>query len=277
MRTNTRRTAAGLALIVGFLLAGCSGSGGTKPNARVREVDTATNVVNTTTKADTAAVLVNGGASDVAAPYGAATRYLFVEAGTSAFQGTTTMTLPTITQTPAGSTTPTTTTVPPPIDNVNLIDGGRYTGYLIGRPDVPNPTKPDLSDLDPRYLKCVVLQDNQAAPTAGMATVRVINGACDAGNVDVLVNGIVIYGFVPFATQAIPASADQPLTAGTVSVSVNVAGTSTVLVPATPVTLVAGGTYTLVVTEPTAVTQAGVVPPNPPATATTYGLQLVGD
>ncbi len=279
MRKQMRRIAAGLAVTAGVLLSGCSGSSGSKPNALVREVDVATNVVNTTTKADTAALLVNGGASDVAVPYGLASRYLFVQAGSIAFRGSTTMTLPTLTQTPAGSTTSVTTTVPPTQSNVVLADGGTFTAYLIGRPDVPNPTQPDLSDIDPRFMKVVVLQDNQAGPPAGSATVRVMNGGCDAGAVDVFVNGAVAptYAGVAYATQATPASTGQSLAAGAVNISVNAAGTNTVLVPPTAVTLAAGARYTLVVNEPTAVTQAGVVPPTPPATATTYSVVLVQD
>jgi hypothetical protein len=279
MRKQKGRIVAGIVATAGVLLSGCSGSSGSKPSSDIREVDVATNVVNTTTNADTAAVLVNGGGSDVAVPYGLASSYLFVQAGSIGFQGTTTMTLPTITQTLAGATTPTTTTVPPTTSSDSLADGSFYTAYLVGRPDVPNPTNPNLSDLDPRYLKVVVLQDNQALPPTGQATVRLLNGACDAGNIDVFINAGAAPTFagVPYTVQTTPATPDQFLTAGAVTVTVKATGSGTVLVPATPITLVAGNRYTLIVNEPTAITQAGVVPPTPPATATTYSVVLVHD
>jgi hypothetical protein len=288
MSKRTRRTIAGLAIAVGLALSGCSGSGGNgiKSNGQIRAVDVATNVVDTANNVDTATVLVNGGASYEGQPYGTASRYLYVQSGIQGFAVSTTMTLPTLTQ-PAttGGTLPTTTTVQPPQTAWNIANGGLFTAYIVGRPDVPNPTQVNLSDLDPRLLNVVVLRDDtQVAATAGHATVRVLNAICSPQNattpgaVDVYINGTAVYSGVAYATkQTPPATADQQVPAGTVSVSVNIAGTGTVLVPPTPITLAAGSRYTLVADEPTAITQPGVVPPTPPAASTTYGLTLVPD
>lgn len=84
----------------------------------------------------------------------------------------------------------------------------------------------------------------------------------DAGPVDVLIGGKVVFPSVVY--PAIPAgvanqsvAAVTPVTpytaqpSGTLSVQVNAAGTSTVLVPATNVSVGSGGVYTVIVTEPT--------------------------
>ena len=111
-------------------------------------------------------------------------------------------------------------------------------------------------------------------------TVRALNAVTDPGTpaVDIFISGqgtaSPIFAAVPYASQAVGATADQSLVAGTVTISANIAGTATVLVPPTTENLVAGSKYTLVVTQPTgAWAGAGTVPT--PAPTTTYGLALV--
>lgn len=277
MRKLSRRIAAGLVVATVATVSGCGSSGGLKPHAQVRAVDVGTNVV-TPSNIDTATVLVNGGASYEQVPYSSPSRYLFLESGGSSFQASTTMALPQITYPIGynGNTTVTTGPTPLPITTLNLVDGGSYTALLVGRPDVPAPL-PDLSDLDPRYLKVVVLTDNQVAPTAGHATVRAMSAVADPSRpaLDIYVSGqgtaSPIFTNVPFATQAAVATADQSLVAGTVTVSANIAGTATVILPPTTVTLPAGK-ETLVITEPTG-DNTTVTPP----TVTTYGVAVLSN
>jgi hypothetical protein len=268
-----------------FAVTGCGSSVGTKPSAQIRAVEVATNTVDVNSKTDDAYMLVNTAALAAAPTYGLPTEYLFVEAGGSQLSGgfpngtptisaggvTKQLTLPTYVNSSNVSTV-----VPAPITNVNLQDGHRYTAYLCGRPDVSNPTQSDLSDLDPRYFKGALLEDNQAAPPAGSATVRVLVSAADSGNVDVLVNGSAVsaftnVGYAPASTS--PSSGDATITAGTVTVQVNAHGSGAVLVPATSVTLVSGGKYTLVVDEPTAAPSPAI--PGTAPTSSTYGIDLV--
>jgi len=251
-------------------------------------VEAATNTVDVNSHTDAGFLLVNTAAASAAVPYATPTEYLFVEAGTSQFSGgfpnglptisvngaTKTLTLPTYLDT---TVTPNITrVVPSPITSVDLQDGHHYTAYLCGRPDVSSPLLADRSDLDPRYYTAVVLEDNQPAPPAGSATVRVVVAAADSGNVDVLVNGAAVpafqnIGYAPRAAQ--PSSADATVAAGSVSVSVKSTGSATVLVPATPLTLVAGSSYTLVVAEPSAA-PSPATPGNAPTDAT-YVVSLV--
>lgn len=271
--------------IAALAASGCGSSVGTKPSAQIRAVEVATNTVDVNTKTDDAYMLVNTAALAAAPPYGVATEYLYVEAGGSQLSGgfpngtptitvggvTKQLTLPTYVNSSNVSTT-----VPAPITSVNLQDGHRYTAYLCGRPDVSNPSQSNLSDLDPRYFKGALLEDNQAAPPAGSATVRVLVSAADSGNVDVLVNGAAISAFKNIAyapTATTPSSTDATITAGTVTVQVNVTGTSNVLVPPTSLTLVSGGKYTIVVDEPTAAPSPAL--PSTAPTSATYGVALI--
>jgi len=283
MRKLSRGIAAGLVVAAVASVSGCGSSGGLKPHAQIRAVDVGTNVVNTTNNIDTATVLVNGGASYEQVPYTNPSRYLFLQSGTSTFQASTTMTLPTITYPVGfnGNPNAVTSTVPLPINSANVADGGSYTAMLIGRPDVPNPTQTDLSDLDARYLKVVVIPDNQAAPTAGHATVRALSAVTDPTMpaLDIFVSGqgtaLPVFANVPYATQAVGPTADQSLVAGTVTVSANIAGTATVILPPTTVTIPAGTEDTLVITEPTAVYAGSGTAPTP-APVTTYGVAVIG-
>ena len=263
-----RVTAAGLCALA---VCGCGSTVGTKPSANIRVVEAATNTVDINSHTDAGFLLVNTAAASAAVPYATPTEYLYVEAGTSSFSGgfpnglptisadgvsttnTKTLTLPTYLNT---TVTPNVTAVvPSPVTSVNLLDGHHYTAFLCGRPDVASPSLPDRSDLDPRYFSAVVLEDNQPAPPAGSATVRVVLTAADSGNVNVLVNGAAISAFqnvvyAPKASQ--PSTANATIPAGTVTITVKTASGGAVLVPATPVTLTSGSAYTLVVDEPVA-------------------------
>ncbi len=271
MHLRQRRGGAALALLgtaamLGAVLSAGCGSTSTTQTARVR-------VVNLATNAATADVLVNGGAEGGDLTIGEPTAYEYIGQGVSTFGFTTTATLPTA-------------FVQPPSSTLQLNNGSFYTAYLIGRSDVPSVAgRPS-----PRFLQTVVTGDKGAAaaytagtaylaPPSGQANVRILNGAPDAGPVDVLVNGkpaftAVAYPPLPIvATGSIAGTTTAPavtpvtpyaaLPAGTLSVQINAAGTATVLVPATNVSVSAGNAYTLVVTEPT--------------TTPTYRLQTFSD
>ncbi len=99
-----------------------------------------------------------------------------------------------------------------------------------------------------------------ADPPSGQANIRILNAAPDAGPVDILIAGkpaftSVAYPALPLglSTQQVPAvdpvTAYLALPSGTLSVQVNAAGTSTVLVPPTSISVGSGQSYTLLVTE----------------------------
>lgn len=270
MQTRHRRTGAFLALLgaAAALSAGC-GSGSSDPTARIKGV-----ALSAT--AGTAGVLANGTALGGDLSFGQNSPYLFV--GKNLLTGGFTTSTP----------TPLTTTITYPASPALQVNTGLfYTAYLIGQAALPDVS---LAKPDPRLLQTVLTGDRGAAagysaaapyadPPAGSANVRVLNGASDAGPVDVLVNGKAAFpavAYPAFPTRAaatdIAAPAVNPVTlyqvlpAGTLSVQVNVAGTATVLVPPTNVSVSSGKAYTLVITEPTAARAA-------PA----YGIYTSGD
>ena len=271
MHKRQRRSGTALALLAlgagwGALTAGCGSTSSNSSTAHVRGVNFATSAP----AAVTDDVLVNGAALGGDLAFAQVSPYNYIGSGSSTFSFTTTAILPT------------NVTIPPrPV--LSLSNGNYYTAYLIGRPDVPN-VRPAVPD--PRFLQTVVTGDRGAAgnyaatpytdPPAGQANVRILDGAADAGPVDVLVNGSVAFTGVTYpilplpgasnvttGTAATPATAYRAVPGGTISVQVNEVGTSTVLVPATNVSVSSGNTYTVVVTEPT--------------NAPTYGLSTVGD
>jgi len=263
----TAAIGAGLTLAA-LLSAGC-GSGSSDPTARIRGVDLSAT-------AGTAGVLANGTALGGDLSFGQGSSYQFV--GQNLLTGGFTTSAP----------TPSTTTITYPASpTLQVNTGSFYTAYLIGQAALPDVS---LAKPDPRLLQTVLTGDRGAAagysaaapyadPPAGAANLRVLNGAADAGAVDVLVNGKAAFAAVPYpafparaavgdtsAPGTVPVTLYQVVPAGTLSVQVNAAGAATVLVPATNVSVSGGKAYTLVVTEPTAA----------PA-APTYGIYTSGD
>jgi hypothetical protein len=91
-------------------------------------------------------------------------------------------------------------------------------------------------------IQAAVFEDNNAAPAAGKAHVRVIHASPDAPAVDVAVTG----GPVLFSNLAFPNSAGpSPVDAGTYDLEVRAAGTTTVALPINGVQLQAGKIYTV--------------------------------
>ncbi len=271
MHKRQRRSETALALLAlgagwGTLTAGCGSTSSNSSTAHVRGV----NFAASAPAAVTNNVLVNGAALGGDLTFAQVSPYNYIGSGNSTFSFTTTAILPT------------NVTIPPrPV--LALSNGNYYTAYLIGRPDVPNVK---AATPDPRFLQTVVTGDGGAAanytvatytaPPAGQINVRILNGAADAGPVDVLVNGSVAFPAVTYpilpkpgasdvtaGAAATPATTYQAVPGGTISVQVNTAGTSTVLVPPTSVSVSSGNVFTLVVTEPT--------------NAPTYGVSLVSD
>jgi len=242
-----------LAAIAAMTGAGCGSSSNTD-TAHIRAVNVAPN-------AGSAAVTVNGGAVDGTLNFAQISTYNYIGQGDSIFSFTTTTTLPT-------------NITIPPSPHLTLSTGSYYTSYLIGRTDVQG-------EADPRFLQTVVTGDRGASanyaspalytnPPTGEANIRILNAAPDARSVDVLINGAVTYAAAaypkfPVVEAVNPVTAYLPLPISGIKVQVNVAGTATVLVPATSVSVSSGNAYTIVVTEPT-------VTPTP-----TYGLLTVGD
>jgi hypothetical protein len=91
-------------------------------------------------------------------------------------------------------------------------------------------------------IKPAVFEDNNAAPAAGKAHVRVIHASPDAPAVDIAVKG----GPVVFSNLAFPnAAGPSPVDAGTYDLEVRAAGTTTVVLPIDGVQLQAGKVYTV--------------------------------
>ncbi len=260
MQIRQRWGLAALAALGTLAVTGC-GSSSSDSTARIRSADYA---VNGNTANVTVNTAINGG--DLSK--GQSTPYNFIGNGLSDFGFVTTATLPADIAT-IGS---------PPNSRLQLSNGSFYSAYLIGRADV-------RGKLDQRFLQTVVTGDRSAAaiysgsvaytaPPSGQANVRVLNAAPDAGftapntvgAVDVLINGKVAYsavaypplliatgtatsGTVAYAPAAVPVTPYQAVPSGTISVQVNVAGTSTVIVPPTPLSVSSGSVYTLIVSE----------------------------
>ena len=121
------------------------------------------------------------------------------------------------------------TTDDPVIDADATLAGGKdYTVAAVGL----------LADIAP-----AVFEDNNAAPAAGKAHVRVIHASPDAPAVDIAVAG----GPVVFSNLAFPnAAGPSPGDAGTYDLEVRAAGTTTVALELDGVTLEDGGIYTVI-------------------------------
>lgn len=242
-----------------LLSAGC-GSSSSDPTARIMSINLSPN-------SGTSGVLVNGAANGGDLNFGNSSPFNYIGQGVSTFGFSTSAKLPTTGTAPVGA-------------NLQINNGSAYTSILIGRADVPS-----LSD--PRYLQTIVTGDKGAAanytggvtysdPPSGQANVRIINAAPDAGTVDVQISGQTAFSSVAYPAfpkpvntgdasgpATTPATTYKAFSAGTLSVQVNAAGSATVVVPATNVSVSAGKAYTIVVTEPT------VTP--------TYGLYTASD
>ena len=256
--------------VAGALSAGCGSSSSSSATARIRGVDLSVN-------GGTTGVLVNLTAVGGDLSFGQSSSYNYVGQGVATLGFTSSA--PTSPVTAAGVATG---TVFPPSAQMQLNNGSFYTAYLIGRADVPPQT---VARPDPRFLQTVIAGDKGAAanyqtsstysdPPSGDANVRILNAAPDAGPVDVLIGGraaftSVAYPLIPSGVAGNDVPAINPVTAysalpsGTLSVQVNAAGTSTVLVPPTNISVSSGQSYTVSVTEPS------ITP--------TYGLNTQGD
>ncbi len=268
MLSLRRRNIAAPALLIlggvaGALSAGC-GSSSSSSTAHIRGVDLSVN-------GGTTGVLVNSTAVGGDLSFGQTSAYNFVGQGVSNFSFTTNAAT-------AGTTVggAATGAVIPPNSQFQLNNGSSYTAYLIGRADVKPLT---AIRADPRFLQTVVTGSKGAAanyqggtpstpavvyadPPSGQANLRILNGAPDAGPVDVLIGGKpaftgvsypVLPAAVPGNNNAVPAvnpaTAYSALPSGTLSVQINAAGTATVLVPPTSIGVGSGQSYTIIVTE----------------------------
>jgi hypothetical protein len=111
--------------------------------------------------------------------------------------------------------------------DATLAAGKDYTIVAVGK----------VADIQP-----AVFEDNNAAPAAGKAHVRVIHASPDAPAVDVAVKG----GPVLFSDLAFPeAAGPAPVDAGTYDLEVRAAGTTTVALPIDGVTLQEGKIYSV--------------------------------
>jgi hypothetical protein len=111
--------------------------------------------------------------------------------------------------------------------DATLAAGKDYTVVAVGM----------LADIKP-----AVFEDNNAAPAAGKAHVRVIHASPDAPAVDIAVKG----GPVLFSNLAFPnAAGPSPVDAGTYDLEVRAAGTTTVALPINGVQVQAGKIYTV--------------------------------
>ena len=111
--------------------------------------------------------------------------------------------------------------------DATLEAGKDYTVVAIGK----------VADIKP-----LVLVDNNAAPVAGKAHVRVVHASPDAPAVDIAVKGgAVLVPNLAFGKDAGP----LPVDAGTYDLEVRAAGTTTVALPINGVQLAAGKIYTV--------------------------------
>ena len=233
-RAGVLTTHAALLLGAGIIFAalgsvGCGSSGSSDPTARMRGVDLSPN-------AGTTGVLANSYALGGDLDFGQGSPYLYAGQGVATFGFTSSTSIPsgvTITY-PASAT-------------LQLNNNSFYTAYLIGLAAVPDIS---LGKPDPRLLQTVVTGDKGAAagytaavpysdPPSGQANLRILNGAPDAGPVDVLINGKTAFTAVAYpafptrvaatdttAPAVTPVTLYQAVPSGTLSVQVNATGTS---------------------------------------------------
>jgi hypothetical protein len=153
--------------------------------------------------------------------------------------------------------------------DATLAAGKDYTVVAVGK----------VEDIKP-----AVFEDNNAAPAAGTAHVRVVHASPDAPAVDIAVKG----GPVLFSNLAFPnAAGPSPVDAGTYNLEVRAAGTTTVALPIDGVQLQAGKIYTVlavgllngepalealpIVSDPTPAQAPSAAPAGQPGTLPTSG------
>ncbi len=217
-------SAAGLStLIVGAacLMSGCGGSSNNgTTNAQVKSYDAIPN-------GGTAAVTVSGGLNATVTAFNGSA-YVFATPGLQNASFT--------------LTGPPTFTSPNYATSIN--SSAYYTAILVGRDDV--------ASNDARAPQLVLAGDDQTSPSSADSRIRVVNAAPDAGNVDVLVNGV---NTAP--NTAYPSfTSYSELAAGSATITVRQTGSATIIVPSTVFSTTAGHRYTIYVTEPTVSTPA---------------------
>lgn len=197
----------GVAGVIGLAAGAWTSTASGQETARVR-------VVHASPDAPAVDVYVDGARALSGVPYKGASDYLPVPAGSRTFEVF------------AAGADP--TSDDPVIDaDADLEAGTDYTVVAVGT----------LAEIRP-----LVLEDNNAAPTAGKAHVRVIHASPDAPAVDVAVAG----GPVLFSNLSFPnAAGPSPVDAGTYDLEVRAAGTTTVALPIPGVELAAGKIYTV--------------------------------
>ncbi len=128
--------------------------------------------------------------------------------------------------------------------NIKVNVAGTSTTVINADFDVKQNTYYSIFAVDSvANLSAIAFEDDLTTPAAGKAHVRFIHLSPDAPAVDVAVasSGAVVFGDVAFKEG----TAFTPLDAGTYNLDVRVAGTSTVALVLTPITLSAGKIYTV--------------------------------
>lgn len=200
-------TILGVAGAIGIALGALTSSASAADMARVRVVHASPDAPAVDVYADGAKVLTN-------VPYMGSSDYLSVPAGPHNFKVF------------AAGANPASDT---PVINADatLEVGKDYTVAAIGL----------VADIKP-----LVLVDNNAAPAAGKAHVRVVHASPDAPAVDIAVkSGAVLVPNLVFGKDAGP----LPVDAGTYDLEIRAAGTTTVALPVNGVALTAGKIYTI--------------------------------
>ncbi len=194
-------------LVAALSLGAFVSSSSAADNARVRVVHASPDAPAVDVYADGAKVLT-------AVPFKGSSDYLSVPAGPHNFKVFATG------ANPASDT--------PVINADATLEAGKdYTVAAIGK----------VADIKP-----LVLVDNNGAPAAGKAHVRVVHASPDAPAVDIAVKGgAVLVPNLAFGKDAGP----LPVDAGTYDLEVRAAGTTTVALPVNGVALTAGKIYTI--------------------------------
>jgi hypothetical protein len=207
-----------LALVA--LLVPIAGTSAQEGQARVR-------IVHASPDAPNVDIWVDGAVAVSNLAFNTATEYVALPAGDHA-----------VAVTPAGGTA-----ADAVIDATLTLEAGMdYTVAAVGQ----------VADIEP-----LVLEDNNAAPAAGKAHIRVVHASPDAPNVDVAVAG----GPVLIENLAFPTASDfLPVDAGSYDLDVRPTGTETVAIDINGFMAEAGTIYTVFATGLLADGSLGVLP-----------------